>query len=263
MSENTKAVTLIFCLLAMAITAYIADFPSPELQGEKDGLSSPLSQGKKNELSNASAFAPMSKREFLVRKKRIEKLLFCAKGSSCPTKLILENEPNAMKAAVKAKMLDELAWFEGKRAGNKDLEKNVIDLAHSVLSMPDEQIKVLAIQVLLNQNPRSDSVPILAKELEVSVDPELIKNVVAEFSRHLGTAQEELVMRSTENVILRGGIFTAREVAKNSLSLIYDGNRHIFVRWLSELQPGSVKYFALKDVISKFDSEHVRKVSST
>ena len=179
-----------------------------------------------------------------ARWKKIEALMKCAKEEACK---LPETDSRSRSFAVRDGLLEAGQWFlEHKPAGAAE-EKKAFRAASQLISFPDEAVQGLALEWILSLPVRADSVGLLAKELELMVDPEFVRLSFLELKRHLGTPQEEAALSLVGKVLLEGGIFASREAARLAPTLVHEGNEERFRGWLGELPPDSAKARILRE----------------
>lgn len=175
----------------------------------------------------------------------IERGMACAKPQArCK---LPEADSRARHFAIRDGLLSQAEWFKSQRPRSAAEEKQSYQAASRLLAFPDETVQGAALEWILTLPPQSKTIRALSNNLDLMVDPELVRLSLLEVKRHLGGEGEGAALSFVEHLVLEGGVFASREAARLAPSLLTPHNEERIRGWLAELPPESAKARLLRE----------------
>ncbi|RZA07330.1 MAG: hypothetical protein EOP11_07975 [Proteobacteria bacterium] len=179
----------------------------------------------------------------------IGQTLLCARDESrCRS---AETDARARHFAIRDALVEEARWFLKQTPGTKAEAAQSYRAAAQLLSFPDEAVQGAALEWILSLPPSAKTPKLMAQELDLVVDPELVRLSLLEVKRHLGREGEEPALDFAKNLLLEGGVFASREAARLIPTLLNDRNEATIRAWLAELPSDSAKARLLEEGLAQ------------
>jgi len=176
---------------------------------------------------------------------RIEKALRCASGAAACK--LPESDSRAAHFALRDGLVEQVRWFQTQTPRTPSEQKQSFDAATRLLSYPDEAVQGAALEWILSLPVQDSTIPNLRQNLDLMVDPELVRLSLLEVKRHLGTDGEGEALDFVGHLLLEGGVFASREAARLAPSLLTPQNEARMRGWLAELPSDSAKARLLRE----------------
>jgi hypothetical protein len=156
---------------------------------------------------------------------QVSSLVNCAsQAQGCPEDLP-ESDPSSKFFALRDRILDELDWFNSHQSTSAAQSARVIEAAHMMLAMPDEEIQCRSLDALLLQPPSSKTPALIAKNMSELVDADCVQKVVKVMRRSLDDSNLETITNYACETILHGAVLSSKEMANSVGLLITDATR--------------------------------------
>jgi hypothetical protein len=189
----------------------------------------------------------LSKEEAQTRWKTIQGLNHCWKNLDCGMQF-----PNSYASErsfyIRDLILEEIGEYLGKSIKGEEQIAQSTRAVELLLTLPDDQIRASALDLAAKLPADAKIVDVIAKEIIPElIDTELTQKVALEFERQLQakTGKEEIILHSIEEVILHGGNFASKEMARLAPSLLSERDRPLLQKWLAALPKNSERFHLL------------------
>jgi hypothetical protein len=186
----------------------------------------------------------LTKEEARARWKNIQSLNHCWRNLDCG-KEFPDSYANERAFYIRDLILDEIDGLLEKSIESEEQAAQSSRAVELLLTLPDDMIRARALDLAANLPANHNLVELIANEIIPElIDIDLTEKVAKEFDRQLKekTGKEALILKSIEEVILHGGNFASKEMARLAPSLLSERDRPLVQKWLSNLPKDSERY---------------------
>lgn len=178
----------------------------------------------------------------------ITNLVSCATTQKdCPADLP-DNDPSAKFFALRDQMLDELDWYLTHKSSSPAQSRQIIQAAHYMLAMPDEQLQAASLKMLKNEPASPKTVDLITQNMEDVVDSDMIPDIAELLGRSMTSENEQQVVDYVCKVVTNGSTFASRAMAKNFQPVLRDATRSRLESCMGKLEP-SERQHSMRDVL--------------
>jgi hypothetical protein len=173
--------------------------------------------------------------------KNIQHLHRCWENLNCGTQFP-DSYASERSFFIRDLLLKEIDELLTKSFHGETQESQASRAVELLIQLPDDMIRGKALD-LASQLPANPKLVDLINEEIVPelIDVELTEKVANEFARQLKakTGQDEKILSSIEEIILRGGVFASKEMARRAPQLLSERELPLVNSWIAQLPEGS------------------------
>ncbi len=190
---------------------------------------------------------PLSAEEAKIRWKSLQHLNRCWGDLNCGTQFP-DSYASERSFFIRDLMLKEIDSLLSKSFQGEEQEAQTARAVELLLKLPDDMIRAKALDLASQLPPNPKLVDLINEEIVPElIDVDLTEKVANEFARQLKakTGQEEKILQAIEEIILRGGVFASKEMARRATQLLSERDLPLLNSWIAQLPEGSERRLLL------------------
>jgi len=202
--------------------------------------------------SKKTALDEKKRLEFEAQKSQFEKVRQCYFSQDCPYP---ETDPRSYSFAVAKDLQLQLKILRDKFLNESELEESFRQLAHQSLEVLDGHIQSVALEILQQLPPSSQSREAITQALRNNPDPDIVSQAIDQLQRYLGSDQEDSVHLALQNMIGYGPQFSSETAARSLMGFINSRSFQSYLELSQKLPQNSTAAQTLRTYLKEFQRQ--------